>query len=301
MPRWLILCILTVVFFGGWTVTPKAPEVSSFSSFQQQALSTLGILPVLAFLALSRKARGGTAPTRGSALAFFSGLLTASGNIAYYQALKDDNPTTTVVPLTMLYPVVTVVLAMIFLREKPNVIQIVGIGLALAAIYVLNPLGSEAKLASFRALLILPIAFWGAAGIFQKLATRHVSGERATLWFLLAFVPLAAGILIHDRGVQGSLSAQGWFLMALVGLLFGVGNLTLLSAFAAGGKASVVAPISGLYSIVSVPLAMLLFHEQVTRTGWIGVGLSLMAVIALSIERQAEAGPAAAPPVQSPP
>jgi len=288
MKRWHVLCVSTLVLFGAWAVTPKAKAIGDFSGFQQQALSTLGILPVLIFLLLSRRSRGGAAPLRGSILAFVSGVLTASGNIAYYQAVKGDNPATTIAPLTALYPLVTVILAMILLREKPNLIQIFGILLALAALYVLNPLGEKASLGSVKILVILPIALWGVAGIVQKLATRCVSAERATLWFLAAFLPMAAGILIHDGGVDGMLTAEGWGLMALLGLLFAVGNLTLLMAYATGGKASVVAPISGLYSVVSIPLAMILFKEQVGREQAIGIGLCLAAVVALSIEREAE-------------
>jgi transporter family protein len=300
MRPWVLFCILTLLLFGGWTVTPKAGPIADLTGYQQQALSSVGLLPVLAALALSRRIRGGAAPVRGSAWAFLAGLLTASGNIAYYEALKGDNPATSVVPLTALYPLVTVVLATVFLREKPNAIQAAGIALALAALYVLNPLGKDAALASVRVLVLLPIAFWGLAGILQKLATRCVSGEKATLWFLAAFFPVAAVILLRDGGLQRTLSGAGWALTGLLGLLFGLGNLTLLLAYGSGGKASVVAPISGLYSVVSIPLAMLCFKETIQREQALGIGLSLVAVVALSIEKASEAPrPAGAPALQS--
>src|ERR1041385_3625969 len=60
-------------------------------------------------------------------------------NVAGHDAaevFKSGEKTSTVVPLTALYPLVTILLAVPLLKEKLNRIQLIGVVLALAAIYL---------------------------------------------------------------------------------------------------------------------------------------------------------------------
>ena len=74
-----------------------------------------------------------------------------------------------------------------------------------------------------------------------------------------------------------------------VGLLYGLGNLTLMFAYGTGGKASVVTPMAGLYSAVTIPLAVLVLGERVTGREGLGMALALAAAAALSYEKPAVA------------
>src|SRR5262249_55485774 len=130
VPRWLLYCLVTVVCFGVWGVTYKAlPE--ALSPFQTQALSTLGILPIMVMLAVSPSLRVGERKLRGSVLALAAGVLVGLGNIAFYQALSVGAKAATAASLTALYPVTTVVLAMILLKEKPSLWQLAGVAASL--------------------------------------------------------------------------------------------------------------------------------------------------------------------------
>jgi drug/metabolite transporter (DMT)-like permease len=77
---------------------------------------------------------------------------------------------------------------------------------------------------------------------------------------------------------------QTLILLSLLGLLFGLGNLTLIAAYSTGGKASVVTPLASLYSLVTIPLAMILFGERFGGRETVGILLALAAVVALSWE-----------------
>src|SRR2546423_314641 len=136
MPRWLIWTFLALFFWGIWAVLAKALG-DQLSPTDTQTGSTFGMLPVILALALSGKVRGSVNSKSGAALAFISGLLAVTGNIAYYEVLSSSKAST-VVPLTALYPLVTVILAVIFLREKLNRVQFAGILLSLVAIYFFN-------------------------------------------------------------------------------------------------------------------------------------------------------------------
>jgi len=70
-------------------------------------------------------------------------------------------------------------------------------------------------------------------------------------------------------------------------LLFGLGNLTLLIAYGLGGKASVVTPMAGLYSLVTIPLAVLILGEKVSGREGLAIALALGAAIALSCDTPA--------------
>jgi drug/metabolite transporter (DMT)-like permease len=78
-----------------------------------------------------------------------------------------------------------------------------------------------------------------------------------------------------------------------VGFTLALGNLTILLACAAGGKASVVAPLSGLYPIVSIPIAIFWLGDKVAGRQWLGIALALVAVVLLSYQSDSVAAGAA--------
>lgn len=283
MPRWLIYSLLAPISWGVWGVVSKALE--GLSAGQQQALSTLGIVPIMLVLFASPTWRVGQRKLRGSSLAFLAGVLVALGNTAYYQALAVGAGAAAAVSLTALYPVATILLARLLLNETPSRVQLAGIGVSLAAIWLLN-VGQTQGLLSERTLLaIAPLLLWGSAALVQKLVTDDISAELGTFWFLAAFVPFGAVILVVE-GVPWSMPIGHWLLVGLLGATYGLGNLALLAAFRHGGKASVVTPVTGLYPVVTIPLAMALWGEKVDACQWAGIALALASVVAVSSERK---------------
>jgi transporter family protein len=75
---------------------------------------------------------------RGAFYALLTGTLGATGNIALYLALARGGKASVVVPLVGLAPLVTVVLAVLLLRESMNRLQVFGLVLALVSIYLLS-------------------------------------------------------------------------------------------------------------------------------------------------------------------
>jgi transporter family protein len=287
IPKWLALSILTLVLWGSLGVLGKALG-DSMSPAQCQAFSTLGLLPLLGALVPGRRrmkeerARGGKIG-RGMALAFCAGLLAGLGNIAYYKAMAAGGAASTVTPLVALYPLVTVVLAVAFLREKLSLIQGAGIVLALGAIYLFNP--ADAGIRPSRLVTaLLPVGLWGLSAFLQKLSANHVSSRLSTFAFLCSALAIAAAT-VATQPIQWQLPARVWVEVLALGALFGLGNLTLLAAYGSGGKASVVTPLAGLYSVVTIPLAMALLGERPGLREALGIALAFLAVIALSRER----------------
>lgn len=73
----------------------------------------------------------------GIILAILSGFVGAFGLIGFY-ILITKKEISTIAPLIALNPVLTAILAFIFLKESLTMTKIIGIILALAAIYLLN-------------------------------------------------------------------------------------------------------------------------------------------------------------------
>lgn len=279
MPRWFLYSLVTMLLWGGWGVVSK-PLATTLSPWQVQCLSTIGLLPVLAMLGVSKRLRSGSNLRRGFWQAFAGGVISSVGNIACYQALAAGGKAAAVMPLTSLYPLVTIVLAMVLLAERLNAVQWGGIAASLAALYFFNGGAGSAWLSPWLAAVLVPIALWGVSGFLQKLATGHASNELATFAFLLGFVP-AAVLIPMFRPFLWQVSGVTWLWLFLLGLFYGLGNLALIIAYGTGGRASVVTPMTSLYSLVTIPLAVLLLHERISGREGIGIVLALLAVVAL--------------------
>ena len=135
LPIWLWYALLGIFLWGLWGFLSKIGSQAA-SPLQMQILFTLGMLPVaIGMLVQMRwkldRNRGGV--TYG----ILSGVATGLGTLGYYAALREQNASV-VAPVTGLFPVLTVVLALLLLRERLNKVQMGGMLLALASIVILS-------------------------------------------------------------------------------------------------------------------------------------------------------------------
>jgi transporter family protein len=141
LPLWLFWSLVTIVMWGTWGLVSKIAS-NGVDAYMNQLLFTVGIAPLLAFV--SWKVRKGVAGAqsrarnRGIFWAFLTGILGGVGNMAYFQAMVKGGKASVVTPVTALFPMVTVLLALIFLKERLGRLQWLGLGLAFVAIYLLN-------------------------------------------------------------------------------------------------------------------------------------------------------------------
>ena len=154
----------------------------------------IGLLPVLVALgvAQSRVLRLEFRSWRVLCPAFAGGVISSVGNIACYQALAVGGKAAAVIPLTSLYPLVTIILARRLLKERLNAVQWGGIAASLAALCCFSNIGAgSAGLSPWLAAAMVPIVLWGVSDFLQKQATGHVSSRLVTFAFLLGLVPAA--------------------------------------------------------------------------------------------------------------
>lgn len=137
MPKWLLYSVLTVIFWGAWAVVSKE-ALGGISPMQNQLLFTVGLMPLMLVAALSKNVSSGTDKRRGAVYAAVTGILGGTGNIAFFEALGHGGKASTVTPVTGLYPLLTVGTALLVLKERLNRVQVAGIAMALAAIWLFS-------------------------------------------------------------------------------------------------------------------------------------------------------------------
>ncbi len=131
---WIGYSILTIIFWGIWGVFGKlaSRQLSGWAIYIISFLPSLVLITISFFIPRLRP--NWVWPAAGFAtLAGIAGML---GALSFYQALAKGQ-TGTVVALTALYPALTVVLAMLLLKEQLSPNQIIGIIFALLAGYLL--------------------------------------------------------------------------------------------------------------------------------------------------------------------
>jgi drug/metabolite transporter (DMT)-like permease len=251
----------------------------------------------------------------GGLAAMGTGLCGSVGNLAMLLSFTHGGEASTVMPLTGMFPLVTVVLAVILLRERMNWIQCAGIVAAMAALYLFNrpaadPAAAAAtqpaaaaftwnKLVSpWMAYAVVALVLWGVGGVLQKVATNHISTELSTVFFALAFIPVAA-VTAMIAPITLQLTPAAWALTLAFGALIGVGTLILFAAYR-GGKASVVTALYALYPAVTVLLAGPILGEKIDLAKGVAIALALVAGVALSHETQATPAAPAAPEAPAP-
>lgn len=138
MPRWLVFSLVTILVWGAWGAVSKVAS-DGVDANTNQVFFTFGLLPLIAIVWRSkRNAGGGAGRPSGIAWAFITGILGGTGNIAFFHALVMGGKASIVSPVTALFPLVTVVLAVTLLHERVGTAQKIGLALALVAIYLLS-------------------------------------------------------------------------------------------------------------------------------------------------------------------
>jgi len=134
--NWLGFSLLALALWGVWGFLSKA-ATGHLPYGAVYLTSITGHLVVLSCLAV---AGGLTVPWHpvGLVAALGAGLCMAFGLLFFLQALAAGGAAGLVVPLTALYPLVTVILSWALLHEDFTLRRLAGVGLALGAVWLLS-------------------------------------------------------------------------------------------------------------------------------------------------------------------
>ena len=178
---------------------------------------------------------------------------------------------------------VSIAVSVLFFREIPDVVQIIGFVLAVAAILLINFKGNTGDKADFKLGLILLLLVGGMADtmskVFKELGDPALEPQFLAYTFLVALI--LCTILMWKKGQKPG----RWEI--LFGLLIGIPNF-FCTKFLLGAleeiPAVIVYPVCSVATILTVSLVgVLAFRERLEKRQWIGMGLILVALVLLGL------------------
>ncbi len=136
MATWLIYATSCVGFWGVWGFVAKLTTARGVHPLALSAISSVtGAVLTWLTVYFVQPPLERAAPNLG--LVLMTGLCGNLGAIAFFFALGHGRASI-VVPLSSLYPAITILLSLIFLGEHPSLTQGIGIALALVASILLG-------------------------------------------------------------------------------------------------------------------------------------------------------------------
>jgi transporter family protein len=130
MKNWYLFSLATMVSWGVWGIFGKMASAQINAKFLILISITTSFLLLWIIFLISGFEVEKKGP--GIGLAMLAGTAGSIGSIFFYLALKNGKASV-VVPLTALYPLVTVALSFVFLKEHVSALNIIGIVLAMIA------------------------------------------------------------------------------------------------------------------------------------------------------------------------
>jgi uncharacterized membrane protein len=281
---WLLYALITTIFWGVWGAFIEIPEKSGFPPTLGYVVWSLSMLPC-ALVVLRKVNWTINKDLKSILLGTTVGLTGAAGQLLLFQALR-EGPAYIVFPFISLFPVCTIVLAFIFLREYAKSKQWWGIVLALVAIFFLSyqpgQQGSSTEGVSWIAYAVLVFMMWGVQAFVMKFSNDSMSAESIFFYMTLTAILLApVAILMTDFSHPVNFGFKGPYLAFIIHTLNSIGALTLVYALRYG-KAIVVVPMTGLSPIITVVISLILYSVIPSASITFGVLLAIIAIFLLS-------------------
>ncbi|HQH41146.1 MAG TPA: EamA family transporter [Bacteroidales bacterium] len=257
---WLLFAFITTSFWGVWGAFMEIPEKSGFPATLGYVVWSLTMIPCALF-ALSRIEWKPEHDKRSVLLGSSVGLLGAGGQLILFQALR-QGPAYIVFPIISLYPVLTIFLSLLFLKERANTRQWAGIVLALIAMFLLsNPQVNPGKTEGigWLALAIMVFIMWGIQAWVMKFSNNTMKAESIFFYMALTGVLLSPfAFAMTDFASPINWSFKGPWLSAMIQILNAIGALSLVYALRYG-KAIIVVPLTGLAPVITVILSLIIY------------------------------------------
>ena len=146
---------------------------------------------------------------------------------------------------------------------------------------------------------LLTVVGWAAWALLLKLGSLEIPDQPALFLQTLGMLPLVPLLLARGK-LRGPQDRRGVIYSLLNGAITGIGILFLLAAYRKGGNTGVVSVSTALYPLVTCALAFVLLRERLSGRQWLGLALSIAAIVlfawpASAATRAADSALAAAP------
>jgi drug/metabolite transporter (DMT)-like permease len=300
MPIGLELGLVAAVAWG-WTDVSAALAGRRLGSLPVAAVvQATSVIAVLAVAIV----RGSGMPTRPEdiVLAALAGAVAALAYVSFFTALR-IGPVSVVSPIVAAYGGLTVVLAVIFRGETLAPLQALGAAVATAGV-VMTGLVADGGWRSTRivgpgvlfgliatvSFAVLTVAIAGpirSSGWLPILIVSRIANA-ATVWAILAVVvvvrPRIAAPLVRPRDAASGRQALTIAAAIAVGAgLLDVGGFIAYAIGLENAPTWIIGLVSSFGPVVSVLVAVLVWHERPRRSQWLGLAMIALGVVAVAL------------------
>ena len=283
---WLIYALVTTIFWGVWGAIIEIPEKAGFPATLGYSVWALTMI-IPAMIALRLVKWKLEYDKRSILLGLAIGLTGAGGQLILFQALR-TGPAYLVFPFISLSPVITIILALFFLKERASRKGWIGISVALVAIPLLSyqPAGSGIGEGSLWIILsLLVFLAWGIQAYIMRFANKTMKAESIFFYMMITGIMLIPfALLMTDFSQPINWGFSGPYLTAIIQILNAIGALTIVYAFRYG-KAMVVSPLTNAVAPVITIVLSLIIYQVVPH--WIimaGMVLAISSIFLLAVE-----------------
>jgi drug/metabolite transporter (DMT)-like permease len=280
---WLFYALITTIFWGVWGAFIEIPEKSGFPATLGYVVWSFTMIPCALF-ALYRIKWKLEYDKRSIFLGSAVGVLGAGGQLLLFQALR-QGPAYIVFPIISLYPVLTISLSLILLKERTHLRQWIGIVLALIAMFFLsnpqvNPVHSRGI--GWLILALFVFVMWAVQAYVMKFSNNTMKAESIYFYMALTSLLLApVAIIMTDFSLVINWGFRGPWLAAMIQILNAVGALTLVYALRYG-KAIVVVPLTGLAPVITIVISLIVYGVVPGGILLTGLIIAAIAIVLLS-------------------
>ncbi|MGH3644825.1 MAG: DMT family transporter [Mycobacterium sp.] len=292
---WIFYAALLILFWGVWGAFSALPATRY--GYPDEMIYAIWALTMIIPAVFALRGQRFDRRPRATVYGLLIGLTGAGGQLLLFQALT-MGPAYLIFPIVSLSPAITVVMAMILLRERISGLAVVGLIAALAAIVLFSVTSADSDGSSgpWLPLAILICIAWGVQAYFmRKTATIGVNEATTFGWMAISALILIPVALLSLGGIPLDFPWQAPVLTAGTQLLNAVGALFLVMAFSRG-KATIVAPTTNaLAPALTIVVSLIAYQTLPTPYGAIGIVLALVGstLMVYADEKRGEAPSAA--------
>lgn len=276
---WLFYAILTTLTWGIWGALIEIPQRAGFPATLGYSVWALTMVPcaIIALILIKFRLER---DVKSIVLGMTIGLTGAGGQIFLFEALK-QGPAYIIFPIVSLYPVVTILLSLVLLKERTGKSGWTGIVLALIAIFLLSYMKTEQLEISgwlWFGLSLLVFLMWGIQAVVMKIANHSMKAESIFTYMTISgilLVPFALEMTNFNQPINWGF--KGLYLAGLIHILNAFGALTLVYAMRYG-KAIIVAPMTSLSPMITIVLSLAIYAVFPNPAMIAGFILALVAI-----------------------
>lgn len=282
---WLIYALITTLTWGVWGAIMEFPAQWGFPDTLGYITWSLTMIPC-ALVALKIDKWNLQYDFKSIFLGSCVGFLGAGGQLLLFRALR-EGPAYIIFPVISLYPVLTIVLSVLFLKEKVNLRGKWGIGISLLAILLLSyspPTESDATSSLWLWLSMMIFVMWGLQAYVMKFSNQSMSAESIFFYMTvsgLLLSPIAYAMTDFSQTINWGFSGPyGSFMIQSLNAL---GALFLVYALRFG-KAIIVVPMTSLAPVITIIISLVIYTNIPNPVVMGGMGLASLAIYLLAVE-----------------